>query len=278
RKQSFRSTPFPKTRKGQFGVYLKPIIVIIFGLLLIFALRTALQTETQLEKSKAAVQLQEAARQDFQQLSECLSVSNKVSGSRYLINISRLKKYSEKFQRREPPCAEDFKYGYTAVVRQKCLRNISIDVGEQQCETTEFSFGETEGSTPKSLRQDSVLVFPVTLRHTKYTKVPATMSIQIRDGDLERLAGEINQVIKTGKERVGVTEATARYVNEQTVCAGTECEAIKPNRQDSVCLDIAGDPRCVVTRSNVQPFKLGPGSHLIKIEYRPETEEVALVE
>lgn len=262
RLESRRFREKERDRKAQFGTYLKPLIVIIFGLMLVFVIRMTLQTQLSLEQEEANVKLLESARSNFQELATCLNVNETYSSSRYLMNISKVEEYNKTYKRREPPCAEDFTYGYTAEIEGICIDGIDISEARQRCNTwTEF--GQETSSEGKALRNSVTLTFPAVMRYSENTKGPVRVSITVRDGDLERISSAINEVVDAGQN-----EATLEFANSQGVCAGSECRGGEPVRPDAVCLEAAEELKCaIVMADEIEPFRLGPGTHLVKIEY-----------
>ena len=74
------------------------------------------------------------------------------------------------------------------------LRN-SIDT----CPNVLYSFGEKEGSLGRSLNDKITVSFPVSVMQNEKLVVPGTLTIEVRDGDLERLVGAIDRVYSIGK-------------------------------------------------------------------------------
>ncbi len=116
-------------RPGQFGTYLKPVLVIMFGILLILLIQSVLNFQTGVQESETRLDFQQQARQDFQRLTDCLRVRSGVSGGRVLLNQTKLARFERDYRFREPPCAEDFRYGYNVTVKQEFLQAEQFSVG-----------------------------------------------------------------------------------------------------------------------------------------------------
>lgn len=112
-------------RKGQYSTFMKPLIIMVFGGLLISLLTTSLNFNIGLAEEQAQVQFQNAPSQDFSQVANCLSVDEGLSGSDYLLNQTKLERMDKKYNLREPECAENFRYGYEVEVEQHYLKGVS---------------------------------------------------------------------------------------------------------------------------------------------------------
>lgn len=111
-------------RAGQFGTYLKPILIILFGVLLVVVISNLLNFRVGLAEEEQSIEFQQQARSDLQRLVSCLSVGSAATGGRYVLNGSKLAAYERRYRLREPPCAEDFRYGYNVTVEQRFLRGV----------------------------------------------------------------------------------------------------------------------------------------------------------
>lgn len=113
------------SRKGQYSTFMKPLIILIFGGLMISLLTTSINFNIGLTEEESQLRFQTAPNQEFSDLASCLSVNEKLTGSNYLLNQTMLERMAMKNQFREPGCAENFRYGYEVTVEQNYLRGIS---------------------------------------------------------------------------------------------------------------------------------------------------------
>ncbi|MDY6778929.1 MAG: hypothetical protein SVU32_09770, partial [Candidatus Nanohaloarchaea archaeon] len=91
-----------------------------------------------------------------------------------------------------------------------------------------FQFGEMKGSTGNSLRNSLTLSYPVSIWQNEDLQTPGTLRIELRDGDLETLAGAINRVIRRGNRRGEQINATLRYVNERRIFTDPDHQVERP--------------------------------------------------
>lgn len=110
------------SQKGQFSTFMKPIIVIIFGLLLISLLTTSLNFNLGLAEERSSTQFQETPGEVFSDMASCLSVNERVSGGSYVLNQTKLERMERSFNYREPLCGESFRYGYEVNVKQNFMQ------------------------------------------------------------------------------------------------------------------------------------------------------------
>ena len=243
-------------RKGQFSTYLKPVLVIVFGFLMILVVQQILGFQISLGEEEASIDFVSQVRRNFQKVSHCTRFEGE-DGGRYVLSSGILENYQDNYQRREPPCAEDFDYGYSVEVETRCdLLNTGAD-----CQDISYSFGELEGSDGRSLENSVTLTYPVLLRKSG-NNMPAEMEIRMRDGELETLAGGFNKVLKKGDE-LGDFNMTFSFVNDKRYCTSG----------DLVCTGDSTD-NCVKLREDVPPLSVEPGSHIIRFRYSNGLEEV----
>ncbi len=108
-------------RRGQFTAYIKPVMVLLFMILLVFLFVEVMNFQTDLEQERSEVQFQQEVRRDVQKLVDCLRVDDELSGSSFVLNASKLERFEQQYRLREPPCAEDMQYGYNVTVRESFL-------------------------------------------------------------------------------------------------------------------------------------------------------------
>jgi len=105
-------------RKGQFGVYLKPILILILAILFVFLIATVLDYQTNLKEQESDVQFNQQVRKNAQKVIECVSFNSSLTDAGYIMNQSKLIRYEMDYQYREPPCAADYRYGFNITVKQ----------------------------------------------------------------------------------------------------------------------------------------------------------------
>ena len=114
-----------RSRTGQFSTYLKPILILIFGVLLVMVVNSLLNFQTGLSQQEASVEFQSSGLDDFERLSTCLSVNKTSSQSSYLLNKTTISHFEREYPYREPDCAENFAQGYEATITQQFMQGIS---------------------------------------------------------------------------------------------------------------------------------------------------------
>ncbi|MDY6777269.1 MAG: hypothetical protein SVU32_01265, partial [Candidatus Nanohaloarchaea archaeon] len=115
-------------RQGQFSTYLKPLLIVIFAVLLLFVVQNILGFQTNVRQQESRANFFQQIRTDYQKLINCLSVNDTLAGNNILLNQSKLITYEKQYRRREPPCAEDFQYGYNVTVTQNFLQGIRREI------------------------------------------------------------------------------------------------------------------------------------------------------
>ncbi|MFB6174642.1 MAG: hypothetical protein ABEJ87_01555, partial [Candidatus Nanohalobium sp.] len=125
--------PYEGLRKGQFSTFLKPIVIMVFGVLLISLLTTSLNFNLGLQQERSSIKFQSTPSQIFTDVANCLSVNDPLSGGSYLLSQEKLENMEKKYNFREPECAESFRYGYEVSVKQSFLRSVKIaDTGGEK--------------------------------------------------------------------------------------------------------------------------------------------------
>lgn len=112
-------------RRGQFSTYLKPILILIFGVLLVMVVNSLLNFQTGLAQQEASVDFRSGGLDDFERVSTCLSVNSTSSQSSYLLNKSKIQQFERQYPYREPGCAENYRFGYEATITQEFMQGIS---------------------------------------------------------------------------------------------------------------------------------------------------------
>lgn len=235
--------------KGQFSTYLKPVLVIVFGFLMIMVVQQILGFQISVGEEKAGMELVSQTRRDFQKVSNCLKHQGS-GGGRYVLSESKLEEYQNKYPYREPECAEDFEYGYSVEVETKCDM-VDTSAG---CNPAEYSFGERNGSTGNSIENELTLTYPVLIRQED-KNVPGELSLQLRDGEMESLVAGYSKVIKKGNQ-LGEFNMTLSISNEQTYCTS----------ENMLCEGMDTD-HCTELRETVPAMVLEPGSHILRFRY-----------
>lgn len=118
--QQWRAIADRDDRVGQVSTYIKPLMLIIIVVLFLFLISTLLDFRVGLEEQSQQIDFYEESRQNFQKITNCLLTEGAASNQR--LNISELLEFDRTYLYREPPCAEDFQYGYEAVVNEKFPR------------------------------------------------------------------------------------------------------------------------------------------------------------
>ncbi len=109
-----------RQRRGQFSTYIKPVMLILITVLFLFLLVTVSDFQMGMEQDARQIDLQQEVRKDFQGLANCLRSSG--AANQQLLNVPQLIEYEKTFRHREPPCSEDFDFGYDVTVQEKFVR------------------------------------------------------------------------------------------------------------------------------------------------------------
>lgn len=86
-----------------------------------------------------------------------------------------------------------------------------------RCSSIGYEFGQTKGSTQESLKKSLTAKYPTTLIAKDGSIRGGTISIRLRKGALEQLAGAINQATDTGKNLGRETSLSVRLNNQKTI-------------------------------------------------------------
>ena len=113
------------TMKGQYSTFMKPILIMIFGGLLMSLLMSSLNFNIGVTQDRSQIEFQASPSEDFSAVANCLAVDEPVSGSDYLLNQSKLERIDRNYNLREPECAENFVNGYEVSIEQQYLRGVS---------------------------------------------------------------------------------------------------------------------------------------------------------
>lgn len=116
-----------RAMKGQYSTFMKPILILIFGGLLMSLLISSLNFNIGVTQDRSQIEFQSSPSEDFTSVANCLSVDKGISGGNYLLNQSKLEKMDRGYRLREPECAENFMYGYEVEVSQTYLRSVEVD-------------------------------------------------------------------------------------------------------------------------------------------------------
>lgn len=171
-------------RKGQLSVYVKPLVIaafiFIFALVIYNMVRFNLGVVTQANRIKADL----SGRTIYLNIVRCLAQNR--SSYPYVLNISKLEKYNNSYRNKNPPCIKEYRYGWNTTV--KLFRN-----------NKSWSFGQFGSSMGDSLERERLVSFPIAIRKNPYEVHSGKVYIQYREGDLETVAGSINEVYDIGK-------------------------------------------------------------------------------
>mgnify|MGYP006267745347 FL=1 len=115
------------SEKGQYSTFMKPILIMIFGMLLISLLTSTLNFNVGLEQDRQATEFQSTPIEVFSDVSSCLSVDQSVSSSNTVLNQTKLEEMDMKYNSREPECAETFSSGYQINIKQDFLKSVEVN-------------------------------------------------------------------------------------------------------------------------------------------------------
>jgi Mg-chelatase subunit ChlD len=110
--------------KGQYSTFMKPILVMIFGMLLVSILTSTLGFNIGLQQDRQSTEFQSSPVEVFSDISSCMSVKDTVSASDTVLNQTKLEQMEMKYLSREPECAQMFGSGYSVSVKQDFMKGV----------------------------------------------------------------------------------------------------------------------------------------------------------
>lgn len=113
--------------KGQYSTFMKPILVMIFGMLLLSILTSTLNFNLGLQQDRQATEFQSTPVEVFSDISSCLSVEDSISASSTVLNQSLLEEMDMKYNSRKPECASIYSSGYEVSVQQDFLKSVEVN-------------------------------------------------------------------------------------------------------------------------------------------------------
>lgn len=109
------------------------------------------------------------------------------------------------------------------IIKEKFVSFESSETqGSRTCNNLSYRFGEMHGSEGQN--SDSILrtTYPASIRHSESLTTPATVSITLKDGALEKLAGGINKAISNGEKSNSNTTVYVSIENDQTLTVSNQ--------------------------------------------------------
>lgn len=85
------------------------------------------------------------------------------------------------------------------------------------CKNVDYSFGQLNGSEGEDLENSLRSSFPSSIKHSSELTTPATTTVELKKGTIERLTGSVNKVINAGDR---FNEKSSTYVdinNDKTI-------------------------------------------------------------
>ena len=103
-------------RKAQTSTYLKPILIIIFAVLFVLIIQNLLEFQLGLREDTQQFEIHQESREIVRDLLECLSVEERDSPLKNVVNQTKIEEFEMKYAQGQPECAQNFKYGYNAEI------------------------------------------------------------------------------------------------------------------------------------------------------------------
>lgn len=95
--------------------------MIIFVVLFLFLLSSVFNFQGGVQQEELETSFRQEAQRDLQRLSNCLRVYDDANTNSQQINLSKLEEFERNYTHQEPPCAEDFQFGYEARVQERFI-------------------------------------------------------------------------------------------------------------------------------------------------------------
>jgi hypothetical protein len=108
-------------RSGQVSSFLKPILVILFATLFVTVIITFLDFELNLREQEQDIQFQQNSFQNFEKISDCLEVKDKISPG-IVLNKSKIEIFERNVKNKQLPCASIYNEAYNVTVEQEYLQ------------------------------------------------------------------------------------------------------------------------------------------------------------
>ncbi|MBI2674946.1 MAG: hypothetical protein HYX24_00685 [Candidatus Aenigmarchaeota archaeon] len=250
---------------GQVSFTSRPILLVMTIVVLIFLLSSVWSGQTEQKKQKADLSLRSFAINILEILvssEDCLALKADYDKSAYAFVISReqVESFARDYGSIEPPCAHNYRYGYRVTVTEFCKpyvdawkRKTRTSVPEE-CEKP-WEFGSKEFTPPELTKAYYSKVessIPVGIFFGKQNIRVGRISISLVDGELERLAGAINEACFL----------STKGIKEMSQDIDITAKASFDGRR--VCIDFGTEMPCKQLLCSVESRELAKGSYRLK--------------
>lgn len=188
--------------KGQLSYVIKPF-TLVFMVIILFALFGFLNLfqadAARAERNNELMNTATATLLLLANSEDCLAYQVRETSSSYanIVDVTKLDEFVEKYQGIEPECARSNEFGFQVVVSE-------VDTSSQ------WTFGANTFSTGGAYRNSADYWIPVAIRHSEKDVRIGKMSIHLVDGELEELAGFLDNACKQGM--LGYTDSMSKNI------------------------------------------------------------------
>lgn len=230
--------------KGQLSYIVKPITLVMIIVLLVLLYQSISESAVKEKEAQKSLNVVSSATDVLLILAnsyDCLAYRTKTD-SIYsnVVDLSRLEEFSKKYNLTEPECARSYEFGWRVKVYE--MGKNSLPTGAN------WTFGAKEFSSGAALNDNVTLSMPVAIRRSAKLVTPGIMEVMLVDGELEKIAGNIDLACQLGKKNRMTTSPFPVYIhgtvsydaNSNSLCLMPSGSKKKSCRQMICPLDFAG--------------------------------------
>jgi len=227
--------------KGQISYVIKPLTLVMIIILLIFLLQSLYSYRGREKLSEKNLDIVGTATSILLILSnskDCLSFEDLAINSTQsnIIDIDKLNYFSNVYSNIEPDCARNYDLGWRVNV---------TEINRDGKVVKNWNFGAKEFSKGKALKNKVEFWIPVAIRYSEDDIRLGRMTIELVDGELEKLAGFFDWSCKLGRLNELTSTKTEIFLNEPVsydsqrneLCVGTRFKSCRKLSCDLVYFD-----------------------------------------
>jgi len=181
--------------KGQLSYIIKPMSLLMIILLLVFlymSINSATSNERKTQKNLDLVNSATNILLILANSRDCVAYKSSITDGLYanVVDVEKLKEFSEKYAKVEPECARSYDFGWRVKINE-----IDRDNPENFVETWSFGayqFEDPNKDNKKGFRNSIEVSMPVAIRYSEKDVRTGNMRILIVDGEMEKIAGTLD--------------------------------------------------------------------------------------
>lgn len=181
--------------KGQLSYIIKPMSLLMIILLLVFLYMSINSATSNEKKTQKNLDLVNSATNTLLILAnsrDCVAYKSSITDGLYanVVDVEKLKEFSEKYAKVEPECARSYDFGWRVKINE-----IDRDNPENFVETWSFGayqFEDPNKDNKKGFRNSIEVSMPVAIRYSEKDVRTGNMRILIVDGEMEKIAGTLD--------------------------------------------------------------------------------------